>query len=161
MEGGARASVIGTVLTVLLLASSPASAQVHVDIGIHLPTPPALVVVSEVRAVRYAPQVSANLFFYSGQYWAFSSAGWYVSTGYNGPWIVVGPAFVPRPLLLVPVRYYRMPPGHWKQWNRREPPRWGHEWGPGWAAKRDWDGRGAHGGGPRGGGHGRGHGRGR
>jgi hypothetical protein len=118
----------------------PAHAQVHVDIGIHFPAPPPLVAVPEVRAVQYAPAAPANLFFYGSQYWTFVSGTWYVSRGYNGPWIVVAPAVVPRPVLRVPVGYYRVPPGHWKQWERRQPPHWHDEWGPEWADKRGWKG---------------------
>jgi hypothetical protein len=137
MTGGVFMHVfIIALLTFVLVA--PAQAQVHVDIGIHLPAPPRLVLVPEVRAVQYVPAVSANLFFYSGQYWAFVNDGWHVSAGYNGPWTLVAPHFVPRPVLLVPVHYYRVPPGHWKQWQRQHPPRWGNEWGREWAAKREW-----------------------
>ena len=60
-----------------------------------------------------------------------------MSAGYNGPWIVVAPKVVPRPVLLVPVNYYRVPPGHWKQWQKQQPPRWGNEWGREWAEKRN------------------------
>ena len=129
------------VLIVAVLAfalAAPADAQVQVNIGIHLPAPPPLIVVPEVRAVRYVPSAPANLFFYGGQYWAFANGGWHVSGGYNGPWIVVAPNFVPRPVLLVPVSYYRVPPGHWKQWQRQQPPRWRDEWGREWADKREW-----------------------
>jgi hypothetical protein len=121
-----------------LFLAGTAHAQVHVDIGIHLPGPPQLVVVPEVRTVQYVPAASANLFFYGGQYWAYANGGWHVSRGYNGPWIVVGPQFVPRPILLVPVNYYRVPPGHWNQWARNHPPHWGHEWGHEWAERRAW-----------------------
>jgi hypothetical protein len=117
---------------------APADAQVHVDIGIHFPSPPQLVVVPEVRAVRYVPTPSANLFFYGSQYWAFADGGWYTSRGYNGPWVVVAPTVVPRSVLLVPVNYYRAPPGHWKQWQKQRPPHWGNEWGREWAEKRQW-----------------------
>jgi hypothetical protein len=120
---------------------TPAAAQVHVDIGIHLPAPPRLVIVPEVRAVRYVPVGAANLFQYDGQYWAFTKGGWHVSHDYNGPWIVVAPQFVPRPILLVPVNYYRAPPGHWKQWDRRHPPRWSDDWGREWSQKRGWKNR--------------------
>ena len=61
-------------------------------------------------------------------------------TGYNGPWIVVAPQFVPRPILLVPTRYYHAPPGHWQQWEARQPPRWHEEYGREWADKREWRG---------------------
>ena len=127
---------IGALLSLALVA--PAYAQVHVDIGIHLPSPPRLVVVPEVRAVQYVPSGQANLFFYGGQYWAFANSGWYVSRGYNGPWIVVAPNIVPRPVLLVPVNYYHVRPGHWNQWQRQQPPRWGNEWGHEWAERRQW-----------------------
>jgi len=152
-----------------LILAAPAAAQVHVDIGIHFPAPPPLVVVPGVAAVRYAPAAPANVFFYSDQYWVFVNGGWHVSRRYDGPWIVVAPQFVPRPVLSVPVRYYRVPPGHWKQWQHQAPPRWGHEWGNEWAGKRKWkdrdDARGDDGGSDnreaRAEGHGKGHGRGK
>jgi hypothetical protein len=140
-----------TVAVLVLALTAPAAAQVHVDIGIHLPAPPRLVVVPSLPAVQYVPVGNDNLFFYNGQYWVFVNNGWYVSHGHQGPWLVVGPRFVPRPLLLVPVRYYRVPPGHWRAWTHDAPPRWGHEWGPEWASKRGWKDR-DH---DRGGGHGR------
>jgi hypothetical protein len=130
--------VIVTLLAAVLAA--PAYAQVHVDIGIHLPAPPRVVIVPDVPAVQYAPALPANLFVYGGQYWAFANGGWHVSRGYDGPWIAVAPQFVPRPILLVPVRYYRVPPGHWKQWRHEASPRWDREWGREWKDKRGWKG---------------------
>ncbi|HKZ06171.1 MAG TPA: hypothetical protein VJU81_11940 [Methylomirabilota bacterium] len=127
-------------LTTLMLVT-PAAAQVQIDIGIRLPAPPQLVIVPEVRAVQYVPTVPSNLFFYDGQYWAFVNGTWHVSRVHTGPWVVVAPVFVPRPILLVPVSYYRVPPGHWKQWQRGGPPHWAHEWGREWADKRQWQDR--------------------
>jgi hypothetical protein len=124
------------VLTLLL--ALPAHAQIHVDIGIHLPAPPRLVIVPEVRAVQYVPTVNANLFFYGNQYWAFHGGSWHVSSGHAGPWIVVAPQVVPRPVLMVPVEYYRVPPGHWKSWHKKKAPRWHDDWGHEWAEKRQW-----------------------
>jgi hypothetical protein len=135
-------ALLGPLITVLVVAATvtQAQAQVHVDIGIHLPAPPRLIVVPQVPTVQYvpAPAAPSNLFFYNGQYWAFAGGGWYVSGGYNGPWVVVGPQFVPRPVLLVPVQYYHVPPGHWKQWERSRPPRWQDDWGREWADGREW-----------------------
>jgi hypothetical protein len=130
--------VIVAFLMLMAAAPRPADAQVHVEIGIHLPAPPPLVVVPRVPSVRYVPQASFNLFVYGGQYWAFVDGGWYVSAAHHGPWMVVAPQFVPRPLLLVPVRYYRARPSHWKQWHHQAPPRWDREWGREWADKREW-----------------------
>jgi hypothetical protein len=132
-----------TLLALLALGlAAPAAAQVHVDIGIHLPAPPPLVVVPGVATVQYAPSAPGNVFFYGNQYWIYGNGGWHVSRRHEGPWILVAPQFVPRPVLLVPVRYYHVPPGHWKQWQREAPPQWGHEWGHGWADKRGWKDRG-------------------
>ncbi|MGH7391588.1 MAG: hypothetical protein ACREM3_19325 [Candidatus Rokuibacteriota bacterium] len=128
--------LIGALLAFVLVA--PAQAQVTIDIGIHLPAPPQLVIVPEVHAVQYVPTAPGNLFFYNGQYWAFTNGAWYLSAGYRGPWIVVAPQFVPRPVLLVPIRYYHAPPGHWKTWEHKRPPRWSDEWGREWADKRAW-----------------------
>ena len=68
------------VALIALLAAAPAAlaqVQVHVDIGIHLPAPPRLIVVPQVPAVQYvpAPAAPSNLFFYNGQYWAFATGG--------------------------------------------------------------------------------------
>ncbi len=161
-----HALIVALLLALVLAAPAvplaPAHAQVQVNIGINLPAPPPLVVVPEVRAVQYVTSAPYNLFVYEGQYWAFTNGGWYVAAGYNGPWIVVGPQFVPRPLLLVPVRYYHVPPGHWKQWERQRPPRWHDEWGREWAEKRQWRANKHDGdGGDHDRGRGRGHGRGR
>ena len=122
----------------VLIFTGPASAGVHVDIGINFPGPPPLVVVPDVPAVQYVPSAPANVFFYGGQYWVFANGGWYAGAGYNGPWIVVGPQFVPRPLLFVPVRYYHVPPGHWRGWRAQSPPRWHQQWGREWADQRGW-----------------------
>jgi hypothetical protein len=138
-------TVLMTLIGLLLVTPAVAQAQVqvHVDIGIRLPAPPRLVVVPQVPAVRYvaAPAAPGNLFFYNGQYWAFANGGWYVSGGYNGPWVVVAPEFVPRTVLLVPVQYYHVPPGHWKQWAKHRPPHWQEDWGREWADKRQWKAR--------------------
>src|SRR5215467_10863681 len=158
--------VVGAFL--VLAFAAPAAAQVHIDI--RLPAPPPLVVVPGVATVRYAPSAPGNVFFYGNQYWIYAEGGWHVSRRHDGPWIAVAPQFVPRPVLLVPVRYYHVPPGHWKQWQREAPPHWEHEWGHGWAEKRRWkehgnDNRGwndqerrvAHGSGPGDHDHGNGH----
>jgi hypothetical protein len=136
-----RVRLLMDVSIVALLAfvlAAPAQAQVAIDIGVHLPGPPQPVVVPEVPVVQYVPVGPTNLFFYNGQYWVFANGAWYLSAGYQGPWIVVAPTFVPRPLLLVPVRYYRVPPGHWRTWEPRHPPHWHDEWGREWAHRRGW-----------------------
>src|SRR2546426_2114608 len=132
-----RALVTVIVVLAALLTISVAGsiqAQVRVDVGIHLPAPPAFVVIPGMP-VYYAPSTPANVFFYAHQYWAFESGGWYVGPSWNGPWAGVAPMYVPAPILQVPVGYYRVPPPHWRGQRRGAPPplgghlraRWRHE----------------------------------
>ena len=93
------------------------------SIGIDLPAPPPLVPIP-ASPVLYAPATPANYFFYTGQYWVFASGAWYVSAGYNGPWVIVAPTAVPPPILAIPVGFYRLPPRAWRGWRREAPPHW-------------------------------------
>jgi hypothetical protein len=133
-----RAIVVLSAILVTTVAG--VQAQVRVDIGIHLPAPPAFVVIPGMP-VYYAPQTPENVFFYGHHYWAFQGGGWYFGQSWNGPWAVVEPARVPAPILQVPVRYYRVPPAGWKPWRRDAPPRWEEHYGREWreeAHERDW-----------------------
>ena len=139
-----RSLVMGVLAGALLVAavSVPADAQVRVgvNIGFQLPGPPALVVVPGAP-IYYAPRAPANVFFYAHQYWAFANGGWYVGPGWSGPWAVVEPAYVPVPILQVPVRYYPAPPPGWKGWRREAPPQWSAHYGGEWreeARERSW-----------------------
>lgn len=132
-----KRSLLGAVALFALVAlPTPGRAGVSIDLGIHLPGPPVLVPVP-ASPVTYAPDAPANYFAYGGSYYVFAGDAWYVSSGYDGPWVVVAPEFVPRPLLVVPVRYYHAPPPAWGRWRREAAPRWEPRWG------RSWHGRGA------------------
>ena len=111
----------------------------HVNIGINFPVYPDLVVVPGYP-VYYAPHVNANLFFYDGEYWVYQDDNWYVSTWYNGPWVVVDPDFVPVFILRIPVRFYLRPPAYFRGWVVNAPPHWGEHWGRDWEHRRSgWD----------------------
>jgi hypothetical protein len=121
--------IIGTLFAVALAGSLGAGrATAGVSIGFNLIAQPQLVVVPGTP-VAYAPAVPANYFFYNGQYYLFANDGWFVARGYNGPWLTLGPAYVPGALLSVPVNYYRAAPWHWQHWHRAHPPRWAPGWG--------------------------------
>ncbi|HET8578917.1 MAG TPA: hypothetical protein VFO18_17605 [Methylomirabilota bacterium] len=125
----------GLVIGVLGRLVGTSQAAVSVNIGINLPGPPRLVVVPGTP-VLYAPSVHANYFFYSGQYYVFTNGVWYVGPRFNGPWVVVVPAYVPPPILRVPVTYYRVPPPEWRHHRHGGPPPWTAHYG------RRWEGRG-------------------
>ena len=119
--------------------AAPAHAAVSVSIGINVPVYPQMVVVPGYP-VYYAPTLGANFFFYDGMYWVLEGDNWYMSSWYNGPWVIVEPAYVPYYVLRVPVRYYRAPPPYFRGWQPSAPPRWGNHWGPQWEQRhRDWN----------------------
>jgi len=115
-----------------LMAASPAAAD-GVRIGISVPVPatptvvitpprPPLVVVAPPQLavvpgspVFYAPSASMNFFAYGGRYYTFHEGAWFVATTYGSPWETIAPARVPRPVLAVPVAYYKVPPGQAKK----------------------------------------------
>ncbi len=110
-----------------------------VRIGINIPSYPQLVPVPGYP-VYYAPQLSANLFFYDGLYWVLAGEDWYYSSWYDGPWYLAEPELVPDFILRIPILYYRSPPAYFLHWNRAAPPRWGEHWGRAWAERRHgWD----------------------
>jgi hypothetical protein len=140
-----------TLYVAMALAIAPAAAvqaQVNfgisigvpgVQIGINTPYYPELVQVPGYP-VYYAPQASANIFFYDGLYWVYAHDDWYASTWYNGPWQLTPREYVPLYVLRVPVRYYRQPPVYFSGWYLDAPPRWGHHWGHDWERRRaGWD----------------------
>jgi len=133
----ARCLWIVSCLAIVAL-SEPAVAHVQVGIQIGLPPPPAVlieppqfVVVPSTPAVRYAPAASLDVFFYGGRYYAWQD-GWFVAAHLGEPWAYIEPAQVPRPVLVVPARYYhKIPPGHRKRLYYTGPP--GPHYGPdGW-----------------------------
>ena len=102
-----------------------AGADVKIDIGIGVPpivltTPPSLVVVPGTP-VYYAPDVSANVFFYKGRYYTVANGVWSMAPAYGGPWAVIQIGQVPAPVVAVPVEYYKIPPGQLK---KHGPPPW-------------------------------------
>ncbi|HTY77731.1 MAG TPA: hypothetical protein VMI34_07940 [Candidatus Bathyarchaeia archaeon] len=126
-------AAFGAAFAIAVVAGStgPAHAQISVDIGIHLGSPPPLVAVPDTP-VQYAPSVNGNFFFYEGAYYVYQRGAWYSARRHDGPWHVVAPEYVPRPLLAVPVHYYRVPPAEWKRWRAEAPPHWQPAYGRRW-----------------------------
>ena len=133
------------VLSMLLLPTYIAQAEVSVgiginvpgiSIGINLPAYPRLVRVPGYP-VYYDPRVDFNYFFYDGMYWVFQADNWYASSWYNGPWYLVERRYVPIFLLRVPVRYYRKPPSYFRDWRTDASPRWSERWGRDWEDRRE------------------------
>ncbi len=108
------------------------------DININIGPPPPVVIQSPPPMavipgtyVYIAPNVSANLLFYHGQWYRPHRGHWFCAPSYNGPWAHIAPAGVPRPILDLPPGYRKLPPGHqripyqkvkgnWEKWEREK-----------------------------------------
>lgn len=122
-----RLSIIaGSLIFAAAFAVPASAADVHVGIHVGVPppppivfeAPPRLVVVPGAPRVRYAPDVTVNFFSYGGRYYTYDDGNWFVAHDYGGPWGYVEPRYVPHQILVVPHRYYHVPPrlvggGHW------------------------------------------------
>ena len=137
---GHQAVARAALLLAVSLMSGPSAraADVHIGVNIGVPPPPPVVVeappplvVVPQSPVYYAPSLPYNYFYYGGLYYAFHDDHWFYAASYAGPWTFVTVQRVPRPILAVPVRYYKVKPVHWKE---HGPPPWaghGHEHGHG------------------------------
>ena len=116
-------TIVALLLSAGLLAPPMArAADVHVGINIGVPPPPPVVVESPPQLVivpgtpvYYAPSLPCNYFSYGGLYYTFHDGHWFSAANYGGPWTFITVARVPRPVIAVPVRYYKVPPGHAKR----------------------------------------------
>jgi hypothetical protein len=108
--------IVALVVVGAMLSALPAGAQVSVNVNIGPPPvifaePPRVVVIPRTP-VYYAPDTSYNVFFYEGRYYSYHDGGWFLATSHRGPWAFVPVDRVPRPVVMVPARYYKIPPGH-------------------------------------------------
>jgi len=121
------------------LVPAPGTAQINIGITIGTPPPPPIVisappqlVVVPQTQVLYAPALPYNYFFYSGKYYVSHEGAWFAAPAHHGPWTFVAVERVPKPLLRVPVAYYKVPPGHRKE----EGPPWEQGHGKGQKHKK-------------------------
>ena len=132
-----RPTSIVIALAAGLLAAPARGADVHIGINIGVPPPPPPVVVEAPpplvvvprTPVYYAPSLPYNYFYYGGLYYTLHDDHWFYAASFNGPWTFVTVERLPRPILVVPVHYYKVKPEKWK---KHGPPPWaghgrGHE----------------------------------
>lgn len=163
-----RKLLVGLFATALGAAARPAWADVKIKITAPVPplpppvvvapappqvvvTPPApppvvvappQVVVVPGSSVYYAPGANFNMFVYGGRYYSFHNGVWFRASRHRGPWKVIEVHAVPRQVRGVPVRYYRVPPGHAKKMGGHPghpDRRWDDDRGRGHKGKRDRD----------------------
>jgi hypothetical protein len=106
--------------------AAEAQVSVNVNVGpppIIFPAPPRVVLVPQTP-VHYVPATTYNVFFYNGRYYSFHDGAWFLASSHAGPWAFLPAPQVPRPVLAVPVRYYKVPPGHAKHWDKHHAKHW-------------------------------------
>ncbi len=111
---------------------SAAGVELNINIGplpaFVVPSPPPMVVIPGTY-VYVAPDIGVDILFYHGSWYRPHEGRWYGARSYNGPWVYLAPARVPRVLLELPPGYRRVPPGYrritygdmqknWKRWER-------------------------------------------
>lgn len=111
---------------------SGARADVNVAINVGPPPPPPPIVLAEPprlvlvpqMPVYYSPSLSYNFFYHGERYYTFHENAWYWATSVHGPWGHIEIGSVPRPVLAVPIAYYKVRPVKWKKYKRGGPPPW-------------------------------------
>ena len=128
------ARFVSGVCAAVFLACAPVPAFSEVNVNINVGPPPVLVqgppelVVVPRTMVYFAPAARADLFFYRGRWWTRHEGRWFRASSYNGPWVVIGPRYVPVEIVRLPreyrtiyVREHRVPYGRLKKhWEHRE-----------------------------------------
>ena len=109
----AIAILAGIMFVALMGYPSKSAAEVSVRIGINVPLPhvvlhaPPPVVVIPGTYAYYAPDAGMEIFFYHGYWYRPHHGYWYRARGYNGPWINIRTARVPRVLRSLPPDFRR------------------------------------------------------
>ena len=110
--------IVGLALAALTLSAGPTAAvDINVGVNIAVPAPPLVLapppmVVVTGSPVQVVPSASFNLFVYQNRYYSLHNGAWFVAAGPRAPWTAVPVEAVPRPVLTVPAKHYRIPPGH-------------------------------------------------
>jgi hypothetical protein len=112
------------VLTLVVVMSAGVAAAAEVNVNIGWPPPlivekPRVVVVPESHVYR-APNVEFNLFMFGGKYYSMHNDQWFVTVKVGTPWTPIVYERVPVEVRAVPVRYYKIPPGHAKKLRARD-----------------------------------------
>src|SRR5262245_61511572 len=110
--------IVVTTLVAAGIALWAVAGETQVSVNVNVAPPPVIfhapprVVVVPNTPVYYVPATSYNVFVYEKHYYSFHEGAWFVANSHGGPWVFVPTERVPRPVIAVPVKYYKIPPGH-------------------------------------------------
>jgi hypothetical protein len=80
--------------------------------------PPRIVIVPGTQ-VYTVPSANFNVFVHSGRYYSYHYGSWFYAPRHGAPWTVVAVENVPAPVRALPVKHYKVPPGHEKKHDKR------------------------------------------
>jgi hypothetical protein len=111
--------LLAVVIVIALSTGVAAAGDVNINVGFPPPPPiivakPSVVVVPETRVYR-APTLDFNVFMFGGKYYSLHNDHWFMSVKVGAPWTPVVVERVPVEVRTVPVKYYKVPPGHAKK----------------------------------------------
>jgi len=133
--------LLGGLVSLGAVTDSIAGVNINIgtpDLNISVGTPPPVVIQSPPPMavipgsyVYMAPNVGVDILFYHGQWYRPHEGHWFSAHSYNGPWVHIAPARVPRAILDLPPGYRRPPPGYqripyehvkgnWGRWEREK-----------------------------------------
>jgi len=110
--------VVALALAVVALSTGIAAAgDVNVNVG--WPPPliiekPRVVMVPETQVYR-APNLEFNVFMFGGKYYSLHNDRWFMTVRAGAPWTPVVVERIPLEVRAVPVKYYKIKPGHEKK----------------------------------------------
>jgi hypothetical protein len=127
--------IVATILLVFMAYPNRSMADVNLNIGIVppsivIPASPAVVLIPGTY-IYFIPDIEADILFYHDYWYRPYEGHWYRARSYNGPWVYVVPARVPRVLIHLQPDFRHIPPGHeripygqlkknWRRWEQEK-----------------------------------------
>jgi hypothetical protein len=113
------------VVALELSAGLAAAGDIQIGVNIAVPPPPVVLappplVIVPGTQVHQVPGASFNIFVYRSRYYSFHNDAWFVAAGPRAPWTIVAVESVPSAVRAVPVKHYKIPPGHAKKLEAHE-----------------------------------------
>jgi hypothetical protein len=100
---------------------APARAQVPVQVGIRVPVPPSPTLLFAAPGVQVVADWGEEVFYVSGGYWVRRDGAWYHASAARARFVVAEPGLVPPALV-------RLPPGHYRNWQKAQAHEAREEW---------------------------------
>jgi hypothetical protein len=108
-------------IAILMLIALDAGIAVAGDVNVNVGWPPPLILkkpqvvaVPETNVYR-APSLEFNVFVFGGKYYSLHNDRWFMTARVGAPWTPLIVEHVPAEIRAVPVKYYKVPPGHAKK----------------------------------------------